>query len=452
MGRIGLIGENSNEFVEKIIDIWNEDKSVVLIDWRIPLETAIGMLEEAEVEFCYIDSELLVTQKIDCRKGFFKTYTVRKREEYSPVLENVIEKYRKSYEEKEAIVLYSSGTTGKCKGIRLTHKAITSNADAIRKYMGIDKNDCIGIVKALTHSATFVGELLVGLISGAEIILGPTIVSPRVIMKYIARYQVSIMCLNPTLLQIYTKVVKGKQNEISALKKIYISGAILDDSLMEKARKVFYPVQLFNVYGLSEAGPRVSAQREDCAHGSSVGKPIDGVEVTIRNENGNNLEANVRGRICVKTPYQFEGYLSGEKKVMYNQGEWLETGDLGYIDSFGELHVVGRVDDLIILDSHKIYPSDVERVIKSSTQIEECVVTKCKKRNGEGYTIVCFYTGEKALEEEQWGILKSILAIYEIPRRFVYVDQIPKSNNGKINRSNLVYLYENERKKDIWNS
>lgn len=452
MSRIGLIGENSKEFVEKVIDIWNENNSVVLIDWRIPLKKAYEMLREAEAVFCHVDSQILISQNADYEDGFYKPYIVDQMNEYSLVPKEVLDKYQKCYDKKEAIVLFSSGTTGKCKGIRLSHFSITSNADAVIKYMEIGNQDCICIVKALTHSATFVDELLVGMISGANIVLGPTIVTPRAIMRNVAKYHISYICLNPTLLNIYTKVMKREEYNLSSLKKMYISGAVIDQSILEEGRRNFPSVGLFNVYGLSEAGPRVSAQREGCAHGSSVGKPIDGVEIVIGKDNGTELGVNERGMIYVKTPYHYDGYISGEKKMIHDGGEWIVTGDVGYLDEHGELHVVDRADDLIILDSHKIYPSDVEQMIKTTTSIDECVVVKCMKKMGEGYLIVCFYVGEQDITNDQLEELKNKLAAYEIPRRFIHINEIPKTTNGKINRKALVNDFENERKNQTWNS
>ncbi|MCI8372837.1 MAG: long-chain fatty acid--CoA ligase [Lachnospiraceae bacterium] len=106
------------------------------------------------------------------------------------------------------------------------------------------------------------------------------------------------------------------------------------------------------MYGLSEAGPRVASQRKGC-RGTSVGYAIKGVDIAIVDNQGNILSTNEYGIIHVHTLSRFSGYISGfEKQVSLYKG-WLNTGDVGYWDENGELHIVDRIDDVMIIDSHK---------------------------------------------------------------------------------------------------
>lgn len=440
MSRIALIGENSIAYINALLDIWNNGNCAVLIDWRIPLITATEMMKEAGVSECYIQKSIL-EKSLEMRSDDIKYITFNSDNTTGFIPDNIRNKFIVNYSKNEAVIIYSSGTTGKSKGIILSHYAINKNADAIIDYMQPQKTDCMYIVKSLSHSSTLTGELLVALKSEMKLLVSPTIVPPRYIFNNICDHQVSIICVNPTLLNMYVSEYRQRTYDISSLKKIYVSGSILSDKTYELAHEVFKGIPIYNVYGLSEAGPRVTAQTTECCKGNSVGKPIKFVEIVIVDENGKIVKNGERGIIHINTPCKFSGYVFGKEKNQSLYKSWLNTGDIGFFDNNEELHIIDRLDDVIIIDSHKIYPSEVERKIIDNTPIRECVVVKEEINNNE--FIACLYVGdcydEKIIKEK----LKEFLLPYEIPRRFIHCNAIPRTNNGKISKLQIKNIIKN---------
>ena len=348
--------------------------------------------------------------------------------EYLP--QDVYEKFEENYSKSEAVVIYSSGTTGKSKGVILSHYAINTNADAIIEYMKPMANDCISIVKTLSHSSTITGELLVALKTKMRLVIAPIIVPPRYIFKNVETFGVTILCVNPTLLSLLSDEMSRINYNLKTIRTIYVSGSILNDKTYEKAHTVFSHIQIYNVYGLSEAGPRVTAQRIDCCQINSVGKPIKDVEIKIISEQGNAALDSEYGVIHIKTPSLFDGYVVGKNKHISLYEGWHNTGDVGYIDINGELHIVSRLDDIIIIDSHKIYPSEVEKQIIMHAEVKECAVAKVQLNGNE--FIGCLYISDKEIDRDIKEKLKSKLLVYEIPRFFLKCDVLPKTKNGKI--------------------
>lgn len=427
MSRIAIVAGNSVHYIEILLDIWNHGDSAVLIDRNIPTDTLMHLLLEAQVEACYIDENIL--SKIDDYKNIKFVSINSELKMASPLPIGVYEKFFNNYSQDEALVIYSSGTTGKSKGIILSHYAINTNADSILDYMHLNASDSIYIAKPLFHSSTITGELIVALKAGIPLFIAPTLVPPRYVFENINRYNITTICLNPTLLRLYTHYLETKKINIQCLKTIYVSGAVLNLNLLKKARDVFKGISIYNVYGLSEVGPRVCAQRADCCHGGSVGRPIKGVDVVVINGKCQIAQIKEYGVIHINSPSLFSGYISGVTKHISLYGDWLNSGDIGYIDDFGELNIVGRVDDVIIIDSHKMYPNDIENTILKLADVDECVVVKVEK-NGIS-CLGCLYVG-KDNEMSIRHKLKDVLHPHEIPKMFVSCDTLPSNVNGKI--------------------
>jgi len=442
MKRIALIGENSVEYINILIDIWNSGNCAVLIDCQIPPQTAVEMMHEAQVRKCYIEY-----------KYYDKIYAVLdKKVELIPYeKENTsarllptetYDRFQENYSKDEAVVIYSSGTTGKSKGIILSHFAINTNADAIIDYMQPDDSDRMYIVKNLTHSSSITGELLIALKTKMALLIAPVVVPPRYVLENVVKYGVTIIGVNPPLLAMYCKECESKKYDLSTLKKIYISGALLNDKIYETAHKVFQGQEIYNAYGLSEAGPRVTAQRRDCSKGNSVGKVIKGVELIIVDESGNVVPNGERGIVHINTPSRFNGYIQGEIKHKSLYQDWLNAGDIGYLDGYNELHVIGRIDDMIVIGAHKIYPAEVERLIQAAADVYECVVALVDIQGED--VLCCLYASNEEMRADIKNILGTGLMKYEIPKLFVRTGAIPKTRNGKISSKGVKETIKRE--------
>jgi len=451
--RIGLIGQNSIEYIELILKIWNNGDSIALIDWRTPFETVLHLLDEAHVTTCYIE------------KSVYQNYSTERPNKVEFLLYNasshltqllpddISNQFLPNYTNKEAVIIYSSGTTGGAKGIILSHYAINTNADSIIEYMQPNSTDCMYLVKTISHSSTLTGELLVALKSKARLLIAPIIVSPKIVFRNIHNYGVSILCINPTLLKIYNQELKRREYDFSNLKKLYISGDILNFQNIITAKKTFSDVQIYNAYGLSEAGPRVTVQNEDCKSLSSVGKPLKDIEIQIREPDGKLQKDCKEGVVWVKTPSLFSGYVVGQRSYANVVEGWLNTGDIGILDDNNELHILGRIDDVIIIDAHKIYPSEVETAIISTFDIYECVVLDIVYNDKQ--FLCCLYAADQDYKNMRTKLSKVLLP-YEIPLFFVR-GTIPKNKNGKTSRNeakkylNLLFIEKlrNEKKSDF---
>lgn len=442
MSRVALIGENSIEYINLLVDIWNNGDCAVLLDSRIPLFTAIEMMHEAGVRKCFIEKTLLQENNTVVAEDIEFVEFERNGNSAHCIPDEIYDKFRADYSHDEAVIIYSSGTTGVSKGVILSHFAINTNADAIIDYMRPNADDCIYIAKTLSHSSTLTGELTVALKSKMRAVVAPVVVPPRFVFNSIMQYNVSIVCVNPTLINMYADEAKHNEYFLSSLKTIYVSGSVLNDKIYNKTHDIFKNIKIYNVYGLSEAGPRLTAQREDCSKGNSVGKAIKGVEIAVVDEHGECVHCGERGIVHANTNSLYSGYVKGKEKNRSLYKGWLNTGDIGYFDQYGELHIVDRTDDVIIIDSHKIYPNDIENKILLNCKVNECVVLAVNYNEKD--LLCCLYTAQTDLMRNIKTSLMKIVMPYEMPKIFIRVDSIPKSRNGKLVRRELSGFAENK--------
>ena len=440
--RIGIIGDNSIEYLQIINDIWSSQKSVVLIDWRMPFDKINDNLTAANVKECYVDfkiySEIDINKynenmKINCINKIYK-------KEAREVPKEIYDKFCENYSDDEAIVFFSSGTTGKSKGIILSHKAINLNADAVIKYLKVTNKDVIYIAKTLAHSSTMVCELLVGLKLKARLIIAPTVVTTRFTFNNIENYHATLIAVNPTLLVLYLDSLKEfeRARAFESIRVISCSGAILSEQTYLKAIQTFKNSKILNVYGLSEAGPRVAAQRLcDNSKPGSVGKPINGVSVLIVDREGKILKEGEKGMVHVHTPCEFQSYINGYRKKSYYR-DWLNTNDIGYLKD-DNLYITGRADDMIVNGSHNVFPDDIEKVIMSFHDMKECLVFGIDDHLF-GEKIICYLVLSKIIDDNitymkelRKHCLKELIE-YEVPKEFYIVKSLPFTNNGKVSR------------------
>lgn len=446
MARIGLIGENSIEYVRHLLEIWRDGDCAVMIDWRIPLKTACKMLKLAGAQKCLIGSSAL-GDRTETRNGITFLH-FKYKVETAKLPPEVYDSYRRCPHKGEAVILFSSGTTGMAKGILLSHQALTANIEAICDYMHPGEQDVFYIAKALSHSSTLTGELLAALHTGAGVILAPTMAPPRYIWQQVARFGVTIMGTNPTLLRLLVQDAQQGQSIPACLQKIYVSGAVLNTELARQAQTLFKGCALYNVYGLSEAGPRVAAQTAQYHSLGSVGRPIKGVKVAIASAQGQMLSAGKKGYVHVKTPSLFCGYLNAQVRRSLLGEAWFNTGDVGYVNALGELFILGRADEMIVHDAHNIYPSEVEAQIAQYPGVTQCVVFGVDDR-ASGQRLIAYITGRQAiLAKALRHFCLERMGSYEVPSEFIQVDKIPVTPAGKVSRKLLARVYWECREKE----
>ena len=337
-----------------------------------------------------------------------------------------------------AVILYTSGTTGTPKGVALSHANLESNARASASLFELDRERWSVGVLPLSHSYGLT-VMNAGHILGTRSALLRWF-NPEEVLKAIQEFRAEAMSGVPTMF-VYLLNYPGASAYDTSTMRAWGSGAApLPVELVEPFEGRFGG-KLLEGYGLTEASPVVSAHRLSGVRKlGSVGPPIPGVTVSIRDDDDRALPTDEVGEVCVQGPNVMLGYYRNpEETAKTIRGGWLRTGDMGRLDADNYLYIVERKKDLIIRGGFNIYPRDVEEALYAFPAVAEAAVIGLPDTlmGEEVVAFVVLKPGQAATADEVAGFCQTRLAKYKCPKEIRFVDTLPKSPVGKILRKEL---------------
>ncbi len=340
-----------------------------------------------------------------------------------------------------AVILYTSGTTGRPKGVALSHENLITNTRSMASLYELDRTEWALIALPLSH-AYGLTVMNAGLVLGTRAVLLRWF-NPELVLEAIRRHRVQLMSGVPTM---YTYLLHypGADRFDTSTMRVWGSGAApLPVEIVEPFERKFGG-RLLEGYGLTEATTVVSAHRVTGVRKlGSVGQPVPGVEVRILDDDDRDLPTGEVGEICVRGQNVMVGYYRmPEETAQAIRNGWLHTGDMGRLDADGYLYVVERKKDLIIRGGFNIYPRDVEEVLYAHPKIAEAaVVGRPDPLMGEEVVaFVVLRPGAQAESPEIIAFCQEHLAKYKCPKQIRFVESLPKSPVGKILRKELRAL------------
>jgi len=312
----------------------------------------------------------------------------------------------------------------------LTFENYRANAIASADRLGVHPHDRWLLTMPLYH----IGGMTIvfrSAIYGTEIVLHPSFDLDKV-YRALTQENITIVSLVPTMLhRLLEKYPNFKPS--SSLRVILLGGAGAPESLVRKALDLNLPIAL--TYGLTEATSQVatSTPEQTRAKPDSVGKPLSGTAVRIVDENDQSLPANEVGEIVVTGDTVMQGYL-GKSRLKRD----LHTGDIGTLDSDGDLWVLTRRTDLIVSGGENIYPEEVERALTTHPAVSEACAVGLPDQEWGQSVAAAVVVNEFINEESLIQFLRGHLAGYKIPKKIIFVESLPHTSSGKLMRSHCA--------------
>ena len=342
-----------------------------------------------------------------------------------------------------AFLQYTGGTTGVAKGAMLTHGNILANVKQGQVWSEpfLDRNEELISITAipLYHIFALGGCLgMVGL-GGTNVLVA----DPRDIpafVKVLGRYRfVSLPAVN-TLFNGLINDPGFANIDFSKLRFAIGGGAAVQRPVAERWQKIT-GTPLVEGYGLTECSPTVTVNPFDLkGFNGSIGLPVPSTEVSIRNAEGQELAPGQAGELCVRGPQVMRGYWRRPQEtaaVMTPDG-FLRTGDVAVMDERGFLRIVDRLKDMILVSGFNVYPNEIEEVVMMHPDVREvAAVGKPNANSGEMVRLFVVKKSATLTEEALIRHCRENLTAYKIPREIVFLEELPKSNVGKILRREL---------------
>ncbi len=337
-----------------------------------------------------------------------------------------------------AAILYTGGTTGVPKGVMLSHANINA---AIHGVMFLERTtpmDRALCFLPLNHVFGQMHVMNTTVLSGGCVELMPVF----------------------DMEQVLTALGTGKITKFFAVPTVYVRFLSFDD-LKAKLGGVRYSfsaaasmaaeivrqwkartgLDICEGYGMTEAAPTVSYNHYHRHVVGSVGTEVPGVEIQIRDAEGQVLPQGEKGEICVRGPNVMKGYLDnpeGTQQAFWQEG-WFRTGDVGMFDPDGYLYIVDRIKDMIITGGENVYSTEVEEVLYRHPKISECAIIGLPDMEWGERVVACIIPKENATvgKKELYQYLKDRLAAYKVPKEFLIMEDFPRSAAGKVLKRNL---------------
>ena len=341
-----------------------------------------------------------------------------------------------------ALLQYTGGTTGKSKAAVLTHGNILSNIEQLNMWVGpivVPGKESIITALPLYHIFSFTVNLMYFYSIGSNNIL---VTNPRDLKSFVntlKKNKFTVITGVNTLFNLLLTSSSFKKINFSALKFTVGGGMSVLSNTAKKWKKVT-GIDITQGYGLTETSPIVSVNIISEPFNSTIGPPIPSTEISIRDEKNNELNINQEGELCVKGPQVMSKYWNNpeETKNSFTADGFFKTGDIAIIKENGFLKIIDRKKDMIISSGFNVYPNEIEDYVSQHPDVRECGVIGVNDSNrGESIRLFIVKDKKSLSEREVINFCKKGLAIYKIPKKVIFIDEIPKNNVGKILRRKL---------------
>jgi len=334
-----------------------------------------------------------------------------------------------------AVILYTSGTTGRPKGAELTHANLTRNVQVARHLFGLDERSVVFGALPLFHSFGQTCGLNASVASGATLTLLPRF-EAGVALEVMARDGVTVMEGVPTMYAALLNHPGRERFDLSRLRLCVSGGASLPVEVLRSFEAAFHCV-ILEGYGLSETSPLASFNHPDRERkAGSIGTPVEGVEMKVVDADGGELPADEVGEILIRGHNVMKGYwCRPEATAEAISGEgWFRTGDLARRDRDGCFFIVDRKKDMIIRGGYNVYPREVEEVLYQHPAVREAAVLGIPHEDlgEEVCAAVVVRPGSEVGAHELRDFVRAQIAAYKYPRHVWLVDELPKTATGKI--------------------
>jgi long-chain acyl-CoA synthetase len=340
-----------------------------------------------------------------------------------------------------ASIVYTSGVTGKPKGVMLSNLNLVSNADSIVQYLGLNPEDRMMVVLPFYY---IYGRSLLytHFLSCGSLVIDNRFAYPTVILNTMQEQEVTCLAGVPSTYSILLNKSDLRARKFPRLKFVTQAGGGMPKPMQKAVAEAFHPARLFVMYGSTEAAPRLTYVEPEIlpSKWGSIGRAIPNVEVIVADEEGRRLPPHVAGEIAARGSNIMMGYWkdSGATAQVLRHGYYY-TGDLGYADEDGYIFLTGRSRDIIKVGGHRVSAKEIEDLVAAIPGVlEAAVIGVSDELLGEAIKVLLVPASPELNVEFVKSELKRRLPVFKQPKWVEFHHRLPKNQSGKILKAVLI--------------
>ncbi|MEM7078293.1 MAG: AMP-binding protein [Pseudomonadota bacterium] len=437
--RVAIWSDNNHEYIETYVGVPAAGLVVVPLNTRHAKPELIYALEDS-------GTRVLITDRVASDIGDAVEHIIQIGPEYDTLLDTAPMPLGVGVEEDDlAGLFYTGGTTGKSKGVMLSHRNLIANTFHWLCSVPQTPKDVTLIMAPLFHAAGSNGVLGSIWTAGTQITLGAF--EPEAVLDIVASQNVSVTLGVPAMLAAIAEAQHANPRQVDSVRTIAHGGSPIATEVVRRTWTAFPNAEMIEVYGATELSPLTTGLRDeqewlDHDRGRSCGQAIPGVDVRILNRDGEQMPAGEIGEVVVRGPNVMQGYWNKPEQtvdVLKEGAYW--TGDLGYMDDEGYVFLVDRSKDMIVSGGENVYCTEVEEVLyKHQAVLEAAVYGIPDDKWGEAVhaTVVPRAEHNNIAPDELIAFCREHIAGYKVPKGIALQQEpLPKSGPGKVLKREL---------------
>jgi acyl-CoA synthetase (AMP-forming)/AMP-acid ligase II len=444
--KVAIYLPNWPEYIYSYLAVWCLGLTAVPLDFMLTEDEIISCLSHSEASILIAKPKTNISLpniRQNC-SSLKHVITCSEKVENSLFLQDLLEKGKATFTQTEvqdkdcAIIFYTSGTTGKPKGVLISYLQLEAPARAMSYFVDLSDKDTILCALPFSHlgGLVFIQGIL---FLGAKVVLMERFI-PSEFLKNVQNHKVNCFWLVPSMYYALLQLKEFEVFDLSSLNWVCSFGAPSSADQLRRFNKYCPQAYLYHGWGMTETqGPTVVTPK-GVKNIESVGRPAPWIEVKIFDDNDGEVVVGQVGEIVVRSWVVTDGYYKDteETALAFHNG-WFHTGDLGKLDSEGDLYIAGRKKEMIKVGGEIVFEPEVEAVIHKHTEIAEVAVIGVPDtlRGETPKAFIVLKEGSALSEGDLRYFLRQHLAHFKVPHYFEFVNELPKNRTGKIDKEKL---------------
>jgi long-chain acyl-CoA synthetase len=457
--RFGIISENSYRYMELVHAGYWSGAIPVPINHRLAPPEIRHILDDAEIECLFLGAEYLGLAEADDVVPWAERLVYVGAQladcsypQYEALLGAAESTGPAQMGDKElALLLYTGGTTGKSKGVRLSHKNLCANGMQVHMAMGVRTDDVFLHAAPMFHAADLLGTAFT--LCGAAHAFLP-VFSGQEALAALQKSEITVSFLAPTMIIMILQEADFDQYDLSKFRLIFYGSSPMAAEWVQRCIERFEGTEIQQGYGLTETSP-ILTTLDPIDHSEAVrtgntdilraaGRPVAGVDLRIVDDDGNPVPGGDPGEVAVRGPNVTNSYLNRPdvNETAFRDG-WFFTGDFGRVDENGVLFLLDRKKDMVITGGENVYTSEVEAALYQHPDVHEAAVVGVPDNKfGEAlFAVIVPAPGKTLTSKDIIEHCRGRIGGYKIPRQMDFIAEMPKSGMGKILKTELRDRY-----------